>query len=94
MKLTCGEAAISGNNVLLEPQAFVNMVALHMGNVIDNEPTSSHTLQMLKDSGTKRGAGVRCQFSGSNRRRAKQLLCNTISVSTLKWSLGRRAEQM
>ena len=61
-----GEIAISGNNVLLDPQAFVSMVASHMSNVHDNESTSSHSLQMLKDSGTKRGAGVKCEFCSLN----------------------------
>ena len=53
-----GEAAISDNKVLLDPQAFVGMVASHMSDVQDNKPSSSHTLQVIKDSGTKRGAGV------------------------------------
>ena len=35
------------------------MVASHMSNVQDNKPSSSHTLQVFKDSGTKRGAGVK-----------------------------------
>ena len=39
-----GEVAISGNNVLLDPRTFVSMVASHMSNVHDNEPTSSHSL--------------------------------------------------
>ena len=58
MDKLAGEAAISDNKVLLDPQAFVGMVASHMSDVQDNKPSSSHTLQVIKDSGTKRGAGV------------------------------------
>ena len=86
-----GEAAISDNKVLLDPQAFVGMVASHMSDVQDNKPSSSHTLQVIKDSGTKRGAGVKCLLRGPNRRRANQLLCNTVSVSTLKYGPARSA---
>ena len=67
MNKLAGEAAISGNNVLLDPQAFDSMVASHMSNVLDNKPTYSDTLQMLKDSGTKRGAVVNIsQLCGPN----------------------------
>jgi len=46
------EAAISGNNMLLDPQAFVSMMVSHMSNMRNNEPIFLHTIQMIKDSGT------------------------------------------
>ena len=87
-----GEAAISDHRNLLDPHFVINLVTIPLD---DNPLTySSHTLQYVKDSGEWRGDGARSQLRGPTRRRIYQMLCCTVSVPTLRWSLGWRAEQM
>ena len=87
-----GEAEISDHHNLLDPHSVINLVTSAL---IDNPlPSSSHTLQCVKDAGVRRGDGARSQLRGPTRRRTNQMLCCTVSVPTLRWSLGWRAEQM
>ena len=58
------------------------------------EPTrveeDSYTLSRLEEKGVGRGDGRQGELHGPVKRRANQLLMETISIHTLRWTLQRR----
>ena len=88
-----GNAPIEANDVLFDPQAVIRMVETSLNDKKD-DTSSSHTLLSLIESGVKRGDGAKCKLRGPTRRRTNQLMLNTVSAQTLKWSLGWRTEQL
>ena len=61
----------------------------------EQEPTpDSYTLEVLLEKGVRRGAGCSEDLCGSARRVHNQLLFETISIYTLRWTMERRAEQI
>ena len=62
--------------------------------VREEENEESHTLEVLKGKGIKRGAGRSSLMRGPARRISNQLTMETISLHTLKWLLQRREEQL
>ena len=89
-----GSAPIEANDILFDPQAVIKMVETSLCNNKYDETSSSNTLLSLIDSGVKRGDGAKCKLRGPTRRRTNQLMLGTVSAQTLKWSLGRRTEQL
>ena len=89
-----GSASIEANDILFDPQAVIRMVETSLCNNKYDETSSSNTLLSLIDSGVKRGDGAKCKLRGPTRRRTNQLMLGTVSAQTLKWSLGRRTEQL
>ena len=98
-----GHAGVSGNeradalagqataesNLTLDPETVLALVNEHLDSCrID----TSHTTLTLKEKGVKRGAGRSSDLRGADRRRSNQLLLNTISLDTLRWTLKRRSE--
>ena len=88
-----GNAPIEVNDVLFDPQAVIRMVETSLNDKKD-DTSSSHTLLSVIESGVKRGDGAKCKLRGPTRRRTNQLMLNTVSAQTLKWSLGWRTEQL
>ena len=98
-----GHAGVSGNeradalagqattesNLTLDPETVLALVSEHLDSCIVD---TSHTTLTLKEKGVKRGAGRSSDLRGADRRRSKQLLLNTISLDTLRWTLKRRSE--
>ena len=89
-----GDAQIETNKVLYDPQAVIKIVESSISDARDDSTSSSHTLLSLIESGVMRGDGVKSKLRGPTRRRTNQLLMNTVSAQTLKWSLGWRTEQL
>ena len=89
-----GSAPIEANDILFDPQAVIRMVETSLCNNKNDEDSTSNTLLSLIESGVKRGDGAKCKLRGPTRRRTNKMLCCTVSVPTLRWSLGWRAEQM
>ena len=69
------------------------MVETQIANERDYRPSDSFTLQCLKGKGYKRGEGTKSALRGDSRRKMNQLLCETVSINTLRWTVARRAEQ-
>ena len=85
-----GDAVID-NNLTLDPATVVQCVTQQL---IDSRPEStSYTLSLLKDKGVQRGEGATCSRRGVARRRQNQLVMETVSLQTLRWSLMLREEQ-
>ena len=89
-----GDAQIETNQVLYDPQAVIKIVESSISDSRDDSTSSSHTLLSLIESGVMRGDGAKSKLRGPTRRRTNQLLMNTVSAQTLKWSLGWRTEQL
>ena len=58
----------------------------------DNNDTS-HTLATLIAKGVQRGSGLKSERWGQQRRIANQLIMETVSQVTLRWTLERRGQQ-
>ena len=86
-----GEAAIQGS-LTLDPPVVLAMVKekLH-SRLVEGK---SHTLEIVLDKGVKCGEGRKCELRGPARRINNQLMMNTISIYTLRWTLRRREEQL
>ena len=81
--------ATAESNLTLDPETVLALVNEHLDSCrID----TSHTTLTLKEKGVKRGAGRSSDLRGADRRRSNQLLLNTISLDTLRWTLKRRSE--
>ena len=70
------------------------MVETSLYNNKKDETSSSHTLLSIIESGAKRSDGAKCKLRRPTRRHTNQLMLNTVSAQTLKWSLGWRTEQL
>ena len=90
-----GNAQVApGVQILLDKNAVENMVETSLSVARDSRPSVSHTLQCVREKGYARGQSGKESWRGDARRKNNQLLFETISVNTLRWTLARRAEQM
>ena len=86
-----GQAQIGGT-LTLDPATVLASAQERIFREEENE--ESHTLEVLKGKGIKRGAGRSSHMRGPARRISNQLTMETISLHTLKWLLQRREEQL
>ena len=90
-----GNAQITpGVQILFDKNAVESMVEASLSDSRCSSPTESHTLQCVMDKEYGRGQGAREMWRGDTRRRMNQILFETISTNTLRWTLARRAEQI
>ena len=80
------------DDYILDPPTVLQIVKEHL--VQKRPPSSSYTVDILKDKGIQVGEGASSTSRGALRRRQNQLLLETISLHTLRWSLLTREEQM
>ena len=94
-----GHAGVSGNeradvlagtaplddNYILDPPTVIQLVKEHL--IQKRPPSSSHTVAILKSKNVQAGEGASSNSRGALRRRQNQLLLETVSLSTLRWSL-------
>ena len=85
-----GAAAID-NNLTIDPPTVIECVTEQL--MASRPESSSYTLSLLKDKGVQPGEAVNCNNRGITRRRQNQLLTETVSLQTLKYSLMLREEQ-
>ena len=86
-----GTAAID-NDLILDPPTVLQCVK---ENLLQNIPqSSSHTVSLLKEKNVQPGDGAKCTLRGATRRRHNQLLTETISLHTLRWTLMERGERL
>ena len=89
-----GNAQITqGVQILLDKNAVESMVEASLSDARCSRPTESHTLQRVMGKEYERGRGTREMWRGDARRKRNQILFETISANTLRWTLARRAEQ-
>ena len=87
-----GSALPGEERLTLDPPTVLQAVTAHLHQ--QEQAPDSHTLDVLTEKGVQRGAGCMKDLCGSVRRRYNQLLFNTISIHTLRWTIQRRAEQI
>ena len=87
-----GSAQPGEDRLILDPPAVIKSVKLHLQQ--QESTPNSYTLDMLQEKGVQRGAGCQKDLSGLARRVHNQMLFNTISLPTLRWTMERRAEQI
>ena len=80
--------------VIFDGGSVENMVETQIANERDYCPYDYFTHQCLKGKGYKRGEGTKSALKCDSRRKMNQLLCETVSINTLRWTVARRAEQM
>ena len=85
-----GTAALD-DNYTLDPPTVIQLVKEHL--LQKRPPSSSHTVAILKSKKVQAGEGASCNSRGALRRRQNQLLLETVSLPTLRWSLLMREEQ-
>ena len=85
-----GEAVID-NNLIIDPPTVVQCVTDQL--IASRPQSSSHTLSRLKEKGVQPGDGATCNRRGAARRRQNQLLMETVSLQTLRYTLMTRDEQ-
>ena len=85
-----GDAAID-RNLTLDPPAVIQCVSDQL--IASRPQSSSYTLSLLKEKGVKPGEGATCNSRCVTRRHQNQLLMETVSLQTLKYSLMTRDEQ-
>ena len=85
-----GTAAID-NNLTIDPPSVIECVTDQL--MASRPQSSSYTLSLLKDKGVQPGEAANCNNRGITRRRQNQLLMETVSLQTLKYSLMLREEQ-
>ena len=85
-----GSATID-NNLTLDPSTVLQCVQEHLA--LSRPQDSSYTLTLLKEKGVLAGEGANDTSRGATRRRQNQLLFETISLPTLRWSLQSRSER-
>ena len=87
-----GLAQPGQGRLTLDPPTVLRAVRT---NIQQQEPVpDSYTLEVLLEKGVQRGAGCREDLCGAARRIHNQLLFETISIHTLRWTVERRAEQI
>ena len=87
-----GAAEIRGS-LTLDPATIMTLVCDSVRGD-DTKGGVSYTLGRLEEKGVRRGAGGRSNLKGPARRRYNQLVMETISRATLKWTIQRRTEQI
>ena len=85
-----GSANIEGT-LTLDPPTVTALVREHLFSKREEE---SFTRSILLEKGIQPGEGRRCELRGSTRRCYNQLLMETISLPTLRWTLLRRGEEI
>ena len=88
--MLAGEAVIKGD-LIMDPPA-VRAVVQEMLSATRVEE-DSYTLDRLKEKNVARGDGRQGMLHGPAKRRVNQLLMETISIYTLRWTLQRRGEK-
>ena len=89
-----GNAQINENiQAIFDGSSVESMIENELASKRDCHPSTSYTLQCLKEKGFKRGQGSKSELRGDTRRLNNQLLCETVSMRTLRWTVARRAEQ-
>ena len=86
-----GDAVID-NNLTLDPPTVLQCITQQL--ITARPSSSSYTLSLLKDKGVQLGEGATCTHRGATRRRQNQLLMETVSLQTLRYSLKSREEQV
>ena len=86
-----GEAVV-GEPISLDPPTVMATLTEWFNN--NRVVAPSHTLDIVREKGCKRGDGRRCDLRGSARRISNQLLTETISLPTLRMSLKMRSSQL
>ena len=84
-------SATIDNNLTLDPSTVLQYVQEHLA--LSRPQDSSYTLTLLKEKGVQAGEGANDTSRGATRRRQNQLLFETISLPTLRWSLQTRSER-
>ena len=85
-----GTALIDGN-MALDPPTVLQCVKEHLTQ--SRPPSSSFTLSLLIEKGVQAGEGTMSTNRGALRRRENQLLLETVSLPTLRWTLMMRGER-
>ena len=83
--------AVIGGKLKLDGPTVLRIVRDHLAN---RRVEESYTKDRLIESGVKYGEGRKSNVRDPTRRYTNQLMMETISVYTLKWSLQRRAEEV
>ena len=86
-----GEAEVKGD-LIMDPPAV--RAAVQDMLVRTRVAEDSHTLNRLIEKNVARGAGRQGELYGPAKRRHNQLLMETISIYTLRWTLQRRGESL
>ena len=84
-----GEAEVKGD-LIMDPPA----VRAAVQDMLTRVAEDSHTLNRLIEKNVARGAGRQGELYGPAKRRYNQLLMETISIYTLRWTLQRRGESL
>ena len=84
-----GSAKIQGVLTLDSP----NVVGLVRDHLASNRVEDSFTKEMLIEMGVKPGEARKCELRDPVRRCINQLMMETISLQTLRWTLKRRGEE-
>jgi len=85
-----GTADITGS-LTLDPPTVTALVRDHL---VGKREDSSYTLELLKEKGVQSGQGMLSNRRNPSRRLLNQLLMETISTHTLRWTLLRRDEEI
>ena len=86
-----GLAKPDGATLTLDPPAVLRAVLAHTQG---EDIPESHTMNILSEKKVQRGQGRKEDLCGAARRIHNQLLFETISIPTLRWTVQRRAEQI
>ena len=80
------------NDLILDPPTVLPCVE---ENLLQNiPPRSLYTVSHLKEKNVQPGEGANCTLRGATRRRHNELLTETISLHTLRWTLMDRSERL
>ena len=86
-----GEAVIKGDLIMDPPAVRAAVQEMLSATRVEED---SYTLDRLKEKNVARGDGRQGMLHGPAKRRANQLLMETISIHTLRWTLQRRGESL
>ena len=89
--MLAGEAVIKGDLIMDPPAVRAAVQEMLSATRVEED---SHTLDRLKEKNVARGDGRQGMLHGPAKRRANQLLMETISIYTLRWTLQRRGESL
>ena len=89
--MLAGEAEVKGD-LIMDPPAV--RAAVQDMLVRTRVAEDFHTLNCLIEKNVARGAGRQGELYGPAKRRHNQLLMETISIYTLRWTLQRRGESL
>ena len=89
---TLADTEVLDNNLTLDAPTVIQIVTEKL--LEKRPPSSSYTLELLKQKGICPGDGARNDSRGSSRRIQNQLLMDTVSIQTLRTTLAARSEQI